>query len=278
MIPGFHVGSLLLHRQSDAIALVAELGYRCVAVRPRPGSLDRRDTNYDAQLREVAQQARAAGMRVILDTDAAYMHRPDRIGIPALAGDMNEADAACRWIEAWIADANAVGASMVTLSSGRESSGSIPASISEQTLERLSVRLEMLCGAARQRGVMLALRPRHGDAVATVAQFERLQQWLPDSLQLKLAADVGEMMLGHELPVVDRLARMGDALACVYLCDHRSGSSGDQRIGHGDVAVSRIVRGLAEHRYHGPAIVRVDGHSELGLTLASEAWSLFAGI
>jgi sugar phosphate isomerase/epimerase len=64
-------------------------------------------------------------------------------------------------------------------------------------------------------------------------------------------------------------------LACVYLCDRRAGHEGDLRIGHGHVALTRILRSLEEHRFEGPAIVRVEGHSELGFTPASEAIQIF---
>ena len=125
--------------------------------------------------------------------------------------------------------------------------------------------------------VRLALRPRSGDAIATVAHFERLAQWLADADNLFLAADIGEMLIGHELPLADRLARNLDVLACVYLCDRRAGVVGDQRIGHGDVALGRILRSLDEHGFDGPAIVRVEGHAELGFTPAREAIQILEG-
>ena len=145
----------------------------------------------------------------------------------------------------------------------------------EQILERLAAQLHGLIDQARRRGVRLALRPRGGDAIATVAQFERLAQWLPEAEDLYVAADIGEMLAGGELPLGDRLARNLDVLACVYLCDRRSGHVGDQRIGHGEVALPRILRSLQENGFQGPAIVRVEGHSELGFTPAREAIQIF---
>ena len=275
MIPGFHVGGLLLHRQSEAIGLMADLGYRCVAVRPRAGSLDPRERQFEEQLRRVADAAQATSIALVLDSDGLYMHDPRRPRGPSLStADDREAQAAQQWVRDWINASEILGNRLVTFASGPGATDpSSPAT--EQLLDRIARRVDELLDTAEQRAITLALRPRSGDAIATVAQFERLQQWLGRPDRLKLAADVGEMLLGHEFPVGDRLARNLDDLACVYLCDHRSGTRGDQRIGHGEVAVARIVSGLARQRFEGPAIVRIDGHSELGLLPAEEALAIF---
>ena len=290
MMPGFHVGGLLLHRQSDTVVQVASLGYRCVAIRPRPESLDPGDPQFGQQMVRMAAAIAQADVSIVIDTDALFMHDPMTPHLPSLAAaDPLQAEWAVQWIRRWIDVAAELGAAMITLSTGRSSpeesgaghsgpghSGADPESgAAEETLERLSSRLDGLLLAAAQNKVVLALRPRSGDAIATVAQFERLAQWLDQPDRLLLAADVGEMLLGHEFPVADRLARNIDNLGCVYICDHLPGTAGDSRIGHGHVAVSRIASTLAAMGFAGPAIVRVDGHSELGLQLAVESRVIF---
>ncbi len=300
MMPGFHVGGLLLHRQSDAVVQVASLGYRCVAIRPRPESLDPRDPQFGQQMVRMAAAIGQADVSIVIDTDAQFMHDPMTPQLPSLAAAAPlEAEWAVQWIRRWIDVAAELGAAMITLSTGRsgpqesgpqesapgqsgggtsgpgQSGGDPESGAAEETLERLSSRLDGLLLAAAQNKVVLALRPRSGDAIATVAQFERLAQWLDQPDRLLLAADVGEMLLGHEFPVADRLARNIDNLGCVYICDHLPGTVGDSRIGHGHVAVSRIASTLAAMGFAGPAIVRVDGHSELGLQLAVESRVIF---
>jgi sugar phosphate isomerase/epimerase len=275
MMPGFHVGGLLLHRQSDAIVQVARLGYRCVAIRPRPESLDPSDPQFGQQVVRMAAAIHQAGVSVVIDADAMFMHDPLTPHMPSLASsDPLEADLAVQWAQCWIDVAGELGACLITLCSGRSEPGR-ESDATEESLERLSGRLDGLLQAAHRGNVDLALRPRSGDAIATVAQFERLRHWLGQPDRLRLAADIGEMLLGHEFPVGDRLARNIDILGCVYLCDHRPGMVGDRRIGHGDVAVSRIASSLASQGFDGPVIVRVDGHSDLGIQLARESQEIF---
>jgi sugar phosphate isomerase/epimerase len=287
MIPGFHVGAMLLHDQATAIVEVARLGFRCVAIRPRAGSLDPAQSWFSQQVVCLADAIDRAQVRVVIDADTWFMPDPRAPRGPSLLSHSQTQAAAARdGIQRWIELAGELGSDLITFSSGRsdavatESPGGEPAwetMTAEGTLERIAEQLSRLASMAQRHGVRLALRPRSGDAIATVAQFERLAQWLDQPQSILLAADVGEMLLGHEIPVSDRLIRNLDSLACVYLCDHRSGSAGDQRIGQGEVALSRITSALAANGFDGPAIVRVEGHSQHGFDLAQESLAAFPG-
>jgi sugar phosphate isomerase/epimerase len=273
MIPGYHTAGLLLHDLGAAVDELAHMGYFCVAVRPHGGSLNPGLPGFSQQMLRVADAIAKAELRLVLDLDAPFLHDPCcRRGPSLVSAEEGQCEAAAQWIRQWIQIASEIGCRLITFSSGMaDQSGIDP---DEQILERLAGQLGGLCERAREASVRLALHPRSGDAIATVAQFERLGQWLTDD-DLFLAADIGEMLMGGELPLADRLARNLDSLACVYLCDRRAGHVGDQRIGSGDVSLRRIVRALCEHQFAGPAIVRVEGHCELGFTPAREAIPLF---
>jgi sugar phosphate isomerase/epimerase len=191
--------------------------------------------------------------------------------------DPDQAEAASVWLGHWIDHAAELRVEQVTFSTGQASRGSSDPVQTEQALERLSQRLDRLIRRAEAAGTEIALRPRAGDVVSTVAQFERLAQWLERPRPLRLAADIGEMLASHELPVADRLARNREALGCVYVCDQRPGAAGDLPIGQGDVDVSRILRALDSLGYGGPVIFRVQGHSGLGFGPAREAIAVFGG-
>ncbi len=277
MIPGYHTAGLLLHDLGVAIHELAHLGYRCVAVRPHGGNLNPRAADFGQQVVRLADAVAGHQVTLVLDIDGPFLHDPLRRRGPSLvAADQDECDAARKWIEEWIALAGELGSDLITFSTGMADQSGFE--LDEQILDRLAGQLNGLIDRASDRQIRLALRPRSGDAIATVAHFERLAQWLAAAEELSLAADIGEMLAGGELPVSDRLARNLDALACVYLCDRRAGHAGDQRIGHGEVALGRILRSLDEHGFQGPAVVRVEGHCELGFTPAREAIQIFKGV
>jgi sugar phosphate isomerase/epimerase len=266
MILGFHTISLLLHDECTAAKELAALGYRCVAIRPKLGGLDPHHDRFMERILQFSEIARAADLQIVVDAEGEFMHQPRVLQGPSLASDdPQEADLAQAWIERWIGVADDLRCSLITFSSGARAK----TDVDEATLERLAARVETL--VERAQGVKLAVRPAAGDAIATVAQFERMKQWLGKETKIGVAADVGEMLVAGEFPVGDRLARNLDDVACVYLCEPGMTRSHDRRVGQGDVDLSRVVQSLERHGYRGPAIVRVQGHSELGLLLAEEA-------
>ena len=275
MIRGFHTAGLLWHDEPTAVRELAALGYQCVAVRPRRGGLDPAAEEFPSRAARLGETAEAAGVAVVIDAEAKFLHDPHVVAGPSLvAVDEDQSRAARDWIAGWIERAPQLGSKLVTFAAGAPPSP-LALADQEQILERLGQRLDELTSLSADAGVGLALRPARGQAVATVAQFERLTQWLADPRRLGVAADVGEMLLGGEMPLSDRLGRNLEALSCVYLCDARTGVAGDQRIGQGEVALGRLVRALAAKGYVGPAIVRVEGHADAGLVTEAEGLDAF---
>tara|TARA_R110002049_G_scaffold2750_2_gene21766 strand:- start:645866 stop:646837 length:972 start_codon:yes stop_codon:yes gene_type:complete len=146
----------------------------------------------------------------------------------------------------------------------------------ESTLNRLSERLNRLTERSKASGVRLALRPASRDVVATVAQFERIVQWVDQPDTLYLAADVAEMLKEGEFPVADRLTRNLSRLACVYLCEREADGSRDQLPTHCEIDMGRITQSLRRLGFAGTVIAKVQGHSEKGLGLARDALEWFA--
>ncbi|MGI9473034.1 MAG: sugar phosphate isomerase/epimerase family protein [Rubripirellula sp.] len=273
MLPGYHTAGLLQHDIVVALEELATIGYRSVAVRPRSGMLAPREDGFGRQVLRVADAISRARLHLVLDLDGHFIDDPwSRRGPSLAAADPSEVERARGSVEAWLEIAGELSAPLITFSSGCSSAQELAPD--ESVLERIAGQIDPLVEAAARKDVRLALRPQHGDAISTVAQFERLQQWL-ETDELLLAADIGEMLLGHEMPVADRLARNMDVLACVYLCDRKGGQTTDQPIGRGDVAHQRILQALEKESFSGPVIVRVEGHSELGFTPAAEAIPIF---
>lgn len=281
MLAGYHTAGLLLHDPIEVIGELAHLGYSATAIRPHAGMLHPDRSIFGQQVLRLADARARAGIALVIDLDAKFVRDPfDAEGPSLMSRDESDSAEASAWVCRWIEIAAEVGASLVTFASG-------PADESpehliggenrdQRDLERLAGRIDPLLDAASSASVRLALCPRAGDVIASVAQFERLRQWLGDrDIELGLAADVGQMLSSGEMPVSDRLIRNLETLACVYLCDRRSGATGDQPIGEGDVAVPRIVGSLRRAGFTGPGIVRVTGHESRGLGPARQATAVF---
>ncbi|MEM8666869.1 MAG: TIM barrel protein [Planctomycetota bacterium] len=274
MLTGYHTAGLLLHDPCTALQELAGLGFRCVALRPHACMFNPAQSDFSERVVRLTSVIEQSQLQVVLDLDASFMQDPWNQHAPSLAAeDSTGRQKAEDWISRWLEVAAELSVSVVTFNSGRidPSTDDLP----ERVLDRLVLPIERLLASADAHQIALALRPRGGEAIATVAQFERFGQWLDIGNGLRLAADVGEMLRGGELPLADRLARNLESLAVVYLCDRKAGTPRDQPIGMGDVDLNRLIRSLLNHTFDGPAIARVEGYPELGLSCARTAMETF---
>jgi sugar phosphate isomerase/epimerase len=251
MVPGFHSIALEEHDLATAGAMLRQIGYAAIAVRL---SLSRLDPLADTEVRQVQLAMAANGCRqlqLVVDADGPYLIDPWEAEPTSLL----EATPACQRRQEYLAAAvemvAELGGGLVTFSTGP-----LPSDLDTQVaLDRLAVIVLELGELAERVGVRLGLRPRQGHFIDSIGRFERLLRWTNESPLVQLAADVGTMVAGGEMPIVDLLARVGDRLACVYLADARTVVGGEPLIGQGSVSAARVAAGLREVDFAGAVIV-----------------------
>ncbi len=276
---GFHTAGLLLHDEATTIIELAKIGYRCVALRPRRGSFNPLDADFSNQSHRISSAVQHSGIDLVIDANSHFVHDVRQQNEPSLVSDDEvQRRLATNWIRRLIDVASELSASGVVLSSGAVDSDRTQrgdrAHPDALPLDRLADQLNLLADYAQASGVALMLRPSTNTFVANVAAYERVRQWLRPNSKLGLVADVGEMLASGELPVSERLSRNATSLGGVFLRDVAHGAGGDQRIGFGEVNFGRILAALSDQGFLGWAIVCVEGHEKLGLSVAEEAFSL----
>ena len=311
MIPGFHLSSLDHHDPVVGIERLARRGFGAVAIRPRRGGWDAQARWFDTATEELAAAAKEHHVKVVVDLDAPFYDDPEQEHSHSLAScDSRIRQSARESVERWIERLGGLCPYAITVSSGSlgpgrspglghsapnqardpyrvssaangsvasTSADSVSSANTESTLENLASILDPLAKSAYESGSMLAIRPVASHAIATVAQFERFEQWLPPETHLGLAADVGEMLLGGEFPIGARLARLKHRLTCIYLCEPDVLRGGDQRFGQGDLDLGRVWSVMSESGFGGPGIFRACGHGLAGLELADQAMVFLKG-
>jgi sugar phosphate isomerase/epimerase len=276
---GYHTAGLLLHDEATAINELAKIGYQTVAIRPRRGSFNPLDQDFPSQAKRISDAVKHAGVELVIDANSYFIHDVKRPIEPSLVSSLEEErQLAANWIRRLIDVARELPASSVVISSGApdESAEGKHEGKKDDTspLDRLAEQLNRLSDYSSTCGVGLMLRPASKTFVTNVAGYERVQQWLRPSSRLGLAADIGEMIASGELPVSERLSRNANFLGGVFLRDAAHGSSGDQRIGYGEINLGRILASLSSQGFLGWAMVCVEGHEKHGLCVAEEAFEL----
>jgi sugar phosphate isomerase/epimerase len=283
--PGYHAGGLLHHDCANAIGELASLGFEVVAVRPSAATLHPDRDDFEVRWSTIVSAAKHSRTALVIDLDGYYVHQPFRLrGWEIASNDDLQSIAAAQWIERWARIADRTNQDGSVVSGITFSTGRICESDEESREARLgwvAERLDALDNRLGSVKTRLAIRPVFGDAIGSVADWHAWRMLAPESCRFDLAADVGEMILGGEIPIADPVLRAADALFCIYLCDRSGSQPGgirDLPFGRGEVAIDRIIRTLGRGGYEGPAIYRVDGHAEEGLGPARSAIAAYEAI
>lgn len=257
MLPGYNTNGFAHHRLEDAVEILADLGYRSVALTLDYYALDPYDPDPAGQQRRIAALLARHRLRCVIETGARFLLDPRRKHQPTLldadpGAQARRFDFLRRGIDL-AADLNADAVSFW--------SGAAPAGEPEETLwPRLADGCRRLCEHADRRGVRLAFEPEPGMFVDTMPRFAHLSALVAHP-RFGLTLDVGHLYVTGELPVTPHLEHWRDVLWNVHLEDMRRGVHDHLPFGEGEVDFSEALGGLGRVGYTGGLHVELSRHS-----------------
>ena len=189
MFLGYNTNGFAHHDLFDAVEILAELGYRGVAITIDHGVLSPMDDRHQEQ---IEQLARAVGK--IRD---AVGHR-DRRAVSARSAAEARADADFRRSASCESNSTStpfnvprlLGSDCVSIWSGAIRDGIA----AEEAFERLAARLPEILDFAAEKNVPLAFEPEPGMLIDSTAAFERLAERI-DHPYLHLTLDIGHLAM-----------------------------------------------------------------------------------
>jgi len=254
---GYNTNGFRQHTFEDALSIIADIGYECVAV-----------TLEDDLLRP---PVRAAAPRAIdklgpllekynltatIETGARHILDPHRKHQPTLISAA--ADERQRRVEfqcAAIDVAAGVGAESVSFWSGAADDEA-----DEETLwSRLTESLKPILEGAADKGVRLAFEPEPDMLVDTMARFEKLEQ-IVNASHFGLTLDVGHVHCLRDGDPADHIRRWRHKLWNVHIEDMRHDRHEHLMFGDGDMDFPPIFTALREIQYPGPVHVELSRH------------------
>jgi L-ribulose-5-phosphate 3-epimerase len=253
---GFNTNGFAHHRLDDALHIIAELGYRAVALTPDANHLHPDHTS-DAQLRATRALLERLDLAVVIETGARYVLDPRRKQRPTLV----EADAEGRerrleFLERCARIAAALGGDTISLWSG------IPAADMDREVawRHLVAGVRQLHDRIAPLGVRIAFEPEPGMLVNSLGDWERLRDAasLPD---FGLTLDVGHVPCTESISAGNAIRKYGAALRTVHLDDSKNGVHEHLQIGDGSLDWPDIMRALREVGFTAIASVELSRHS-----------------
>jgi sugar phosphate isomerase/epimerase len=272
MLLGYNTNGFAHHDPYEAVEVLAEIGYRSVALTLDHGPLNPYGVDFYRNAKQMRQLLDRFGMRSVIETGARFLLDPRVKHEPTLvsedpAGRRQRVEFLCRAIDA----AAQLKSDCVSLWSGvlRDRIDD------EEALERLVAGLREVVDYASEREVAVGFEPEPGMAIDTMASFERLCERL-ERPELCLTLDVGHLHCLGETPIAERIRRFAAQLVNVHLEDMRAGIHEHLMFGEGEIDFRPVLQALAEVGYAGGIHVELSRHSHMAPEAARRAFEFLS--
>ena len=274
MILGYNTNGLAYHDLIDSIELLAEIGYRGVAITLDHRALNPYDQQIDSQLEQVTEVLRQHELRCVIETGARFMldsrtkHEPTLVTAEP-AHRSRRVDFLCRAVDI----AARLQADCVSLWSGivRDGAGK------REAFSRLVDGLTCVLKPAGRHNMLLAFEPEPGMFIDRLDRYGDLLEELSanriDTHFLRLTMDIGHVHCQKELPIAEKIFAWRERLANVHIEDMRAGVHEHLMFGDGEINFPPVIAALAKIGYAGPLNVELSRHSHDGPAAARQAYN-----
>ena len=244
MLLAYNTNGFAHHDPRQAIALLAEIGYRGVGLTIDHGLLNPNSLDHAAEVAAIRALLERHRMRSVIETGARFLLDPRTKHEPTLM-TANAAGRAQR-IEFYryaIEVARELASDCVSIWSGvlREPLDESAA------FERLVEGLRQVCDCADRKQVTIAFEPEPGMFIESMARFEQLLDRLGDA-PLKLTLDIGHLHCQGETPIAAQIRRWRDRLANLHIEDMRRGVHEHLMFGEGEIELRARHRRVERDR------------------------------
>jgi sugar phosphate isomerase/epimerase len=268
MLLGYNTNGFAHHDPRAAIEILAEIGYRSVAITLDHGCLNPYASDFAVQLETVRTCLERYSLRSVIETGARFLldprvkHEPTLLSADSGARQ-RRVEFLCRAADI----AAGLGSDCVSIWSGvlREP---LP---DEVAMERLVRGLERVIEYAADRGVVVAFEPEPGMLVASLVDYQRLLQRI-DARNFQLTLDLGHLHCLGEVPIADNIRHWRSRIANIHLEDMRAGVHEHLMFGEGEMEFPPILAALAEVGYRGGLHVELSRHSHEAPAAARRAY------
>jgi len=272
MILGYNTNGLAHHAPLDALQLLADTGFKSVAITIDHNWLNPKDERRLEQLKEIKQFLKDNGFSNVIETGARFLLDPFRKHWPTLMDD-DDANVELRvdYLKYCIDTAVFLESDCVSIWSGKK-----PEFQSfQRALDRLAKNLEPVLKYAEERAVYIGFEPEPGMLIDTTGRFERLLH-LIDSHRLKMTMDIGHLFCLSEVPIVGYIERWIDRVINVHIEDMCAGLHEHLMFGEGQIHFPPVIEALLENDYQGTLNVELSRHSHNAAEIVRESFKFLS--
>jgi sugar phosphate isomerase/epimerase len=244
------------HRLTDALELLADLGYTGVSLTLDHQHLDPFSPGLAQRTERIAAQLDRLGLAVVVETGARYLLDPRAKHEPTLVSDAGR-ERRVAFLQQAIAVAGELGAPVVSCWSGVAPSGVD----TDEAWRRLVASCAPVVDTADAAGIRLGFEPEPGMVIATLDDWTALWERLDRPEPFGITLDVGHCHCIEPATVAECVHRAAPNLVHVQIEDMRRDVHEHLPFGQGDFDVPPALAALREVRYDGLVSVELPRHS-----------------
>ena len=274
MLLGYNTNGMAHHGLFDAVGLLAEIGYRSVAITIDHGALPPDATDLQARIGSLRRLLERFRMRSVIETGARFLLDPRHKHEPTLLSP--DPAGRARRIEFYkhaVDCAAGLGSDCVSLWSGvLRDTVSRP-----RAVDRLVEGLQEVLDYGARQGVAIGFEPEPGMLVDSMQGYRELlgRPNVPTAYwaeNFRLTLDVGHLHCQGEVPIPEVIRRWAPRLVNVHIEDMRSGVHEHLMFGEGQIDFPPVLQALAEVGYKGGIHVELSRHSHQAAEAARRAF------
>lgn len=274
MYIGYNTNGFAHHLLEDAIAIIADIGYRGVALTLDYHALNPYAADFTEQFRRVDRLLEKHNLRCVIETGARYLLDPLRKHAPTLldpspAGRERRLDFLFHAIDL----ADALHADAVSFWSGARP----PGLDDEAAMKRLADGCARALERAEPHLVRLAFEPEPGMFIDTMARFAELRRRLNHPL-FGLTLDVGHVHCLADGSVAGHVRAEKDHLFNIHIEDMKQGAHDHLPFGEGDIEFAPVFAELRSAGYAHGVYVELSRHSHAAVETARNAFSFLQSL
>ncbi|MDW8198453.1 MAG: sugar phosphate isomerase/epimerase family protein [Gemmataceae bacterium] len=268
MFLGYNTNGFAHHRLDDALAIIASLGYRGVALTLDVHHLDPLAPELPDRLTAVRKQLAYHQLRCVIETGARFLLDPRRKHQPTLLSPSStERQTRFCFLKQCIDIAADLQAEAVSFWSGTPTDEAPAAEL----MQRLVDGCSRLAEYAATRNVRLAFEPEPGMFIDTLDRFAELFDRVHHPY-FGLTLDIGHLVCQGELPVSRFLTQWQPVLWNIHIEDMLRGIHDHRMFGEGEVDFADVFTGLRAARYRGGVYVELSRHSHDAVATARRSF------
>jgi len=269
---GYNTNGFPHHKLTDAIDILAEMGYRSIGITLDHHHLNPLEPFLAARTADVRRHLDKYDMTCVIETGARFLLNPRRKHQPTLV----DADAEARrhrmdYLKHAIAVGRDLGAKVVSLWSGVR-----PAEVTEkQAWSHLATGCSALCAYAEARGVTIGFEPEPGMLIETMDQFRALRDKLHHP-RFTLTLDLGHVHCLADGDPAGRIREFATDLRNIHIEDMRCGHHEHLMFGEGEMDFPAIFTALREIKYGDGVYVELSRHGHDAVNAAKQSFDFLS--